>query len=59
MIALSVALVVLGGLTYDLARREQRVRQPLPPHEQLAQRVKELEAKVDAVMARAGFEVMK
>ncbi len=39
MIALSAALVVLGALAYDLARRVLTLKQPVAPHEELVTRV--------------------
>ncbi len=58
MIALSAALVVLGALAYDLARRVLTLKQPVAPHEDLVTRVAVLEKQVDAMLSRAGFEVV-
>lgn len=57
MIALSIALVILGGLAYDLARKVIVLKQPVPPHDALVARVKSLEDRVQALMAHGGFEV--
>jgi hypothetical protein len=53
---LSLALVILGALAYDLARRVLTLRQPVAPHESLVKRVASLEDKVAAVMRHGGFE---
>lgn len=56
MLWLSLALVVLGALAYDLARKWIALHQPVPPHEELAAQVRALRHDVDAIKAYAQME---
>lgn len=43
----------------ELDRDRFEATKPVPPHEDVVRRLGLLETKVDAMMARAGFEVMR
>jgi hypothetical protein len=54
VIALSVALVILGGLAYAAWRDWLTLRVVVPPHEALKAEVESIRSDLDTVMAWAG-----